>query len=313
MRFIVKGLRGLRDELKLPATAVQIPIGLEENHKGVVDIIRKKALYFLGDSGDEVVEEEVPAELMEKCEQARMELVERLADIDEEIAEIFLSDEMPSPEVISAAIRRQTLARKFVPVFMGSAYKNKGVQALLDGVVAYLPNPEDKQNVGLDASNNEAEVVIPCDPKAPLIALAFKLQETKFGQLTYIRIYQGTLTKGGQATNLTNGRKVKFPRVVRMHSDEMEEIESASAGDVVAVFGLECASMDTFTDGKQKIVMQSMFVPKPVMSISVKPKDPKGLTNFGKALGKFTREDPTLQLHVDTKTNETILSGMVIK
>lgn len=296
--------------MRLPAVPVQIPIGLEENHKGVVDIINRKAIYFEGDSGEDVQDLNVPPELHDECETARKELIERLADLDEEIAEVYLADEEPSVEQITAAIRRQTILLKFVPVFMGSAYKNKGIQPLLDGVIKYLASPNEKKNFGLDLGDGEKEVPIPCDPNLPLIALAFKLQETKFGQLTYMRIYQGTLMKGNQATNLTNGRKSKFPRLVRMHSNEMEDIESAGAGDVVAVFGLECASMDTFTDGKARIAMQSMFVPKPVMSLAVKPKDPKGLSNFGKALGKFTREDPTLQMFMDNKTGETILSGM---
>jgi elongation factor G len=193
---------------------------------------------------------------------------------------------------------------------MGSAYKNKGVQLLLDGVADYLPSPPEVQNVALDQKNDEREVNLVCDADKPLVALAFKLEESRFGQLTYIRVYQGTLKKGNYATNMTTGKKIKVPRLVRMHSNEMQDVDSAGAGDVVAVFGVECSSMDTFTDGTVQYSMVSMFVPKPVMSLAIKPKDNNKAANFSKAIGKFTREDPTLRVTVDDKTSETIMSGM---
>ena len=217
----------------------------------------------------------------------------------------------PTPEQIKAAIRRQTITRKFVPVMLGSAYKNKGIQLLLDGVNSYLPSPDEVDNSALDISTGkEVPITLKTDPKAPLVALAFKLEESRYGQLTYLRIYQGTMKKGAVAVNMANGKKIKVPRLVRMHSNEMEDVDSASAGDVIAVFGVECASMDTFTDGTVQVSMVSMFVPKPVMSLAVKPKDSMMFNNFSKALGKFTREDPTLRVTVDDKSKETILSGM---
>jgi elongation factor G len=306
-----KAIVGLRNELRLPAAAVQVPIGLEAAHEGVVDLITREAVYFRGDKGTEVQREAaIPESVAELVEEKRRELIERLADIDDEIAELFISEEEPSVEQLHAAIRRQTVARKFVPVFMGSAFKNKGVQLLLDGVAHYLPAPVEVENKALDVKNNEAEVVLACDPAAPLVALAFKLEESRFGQLTYIRVYQGTLKKGMNVVNMSNGKKVKIPRLVRMHSNEMQDVDSASAGDVVAVFGVDCSSMDTFTDGQVEYSMVSMFVPKPVMSLSVKPKDSQMANNFSKAIGKFTREDPTLRISVDPKTKETIMSGM---
>ena len=192
---------------------------------------------------------------------------------------------------------------------MGSAYKNKGVQLLLDGVNEYLPSPTEVENVALDIDNEEAEVILKCDAAEPLVALAFKLEESKFGQLTYVRVYQGTLKKGMMVLNTKTGRKVKIPRLVRMHSNEMEEIDSVAAGDVVAVFGVECNSMDTFTDGRN-LALTSMFVPKPVMSLAIRPKDSAMLGAYSKAIGKFTREDPTLRISMDDKTKETIISGM---
>ena len=296
--------------MRLPAAAVQIPIGLEGLHEGLVDIITREAVYFEGDKGLTIVRGPVPAELMAQCEAKRKELVERLAEADDDIAELFINEEEPSAEQLLTAIRKQTIARTFVPVFMGSAYKNKGVQLLLDGVAAYLPSPPEVNNVALDQKNDEKEVNLICDSEKPLVALAFKLEESRFGQLTYIRVYQGTLRKGAYAVNMTTGKKVKVPRLVRMHSDEMQDVDSASAGDVVAVFGVECSSMDTFTDGTVQYSMVSMFVPKPVMSLAIKPKDNNKAANFSKAIGKFTREDPTLRVSIDDKTKETIMSGM---
>ena len=301
----------MKKQLKLPVCAVQIPIGLESEHKGLVDVITREVIHFRGDKG-EIVErtKDVPEDLLEEMETVRRELVESLADVDDSIAEMFLMEEEPSEQEIKDAIRRQTIELKFVPVFMGSAYKNKGVQALLDGVVDYLPSPREKHNIALDLDNDEAEVPLACDPAAPLVALAFKLEESRYGQLTYMRVYQGTIKKGMQAVNINSRKKVKFPRLVKMHSNEMEDVDSVQAGDVCVVFGLECASMDTFTDGKSRLAMQSMFVPNPVMSLSIRPKESSKQASFGKAIGKFTREDPTLKVHVDEKSNETIMSGM---
>lgn len=305
-----KAVAGMRKQLGLGAGLMQVPIGLESEFEGVVDVIDREELYFEGEKGTEVKRLPVSDKYKEKCETVRAELIERLADIDDEIAELFLVEEEPSPEQLRAAVRRQTIARKFVPVFLGSAYKNKGVQPLLDGVNHYLPGPSEAVNQALDLSNDEAPVTLSCDPDAPLVALAFKLEESKFGQLTYVRVYQGTLKKGMTAFNTKSGKKFKIPRLVRMHSNEMTEVDSVSAGDVVAVFGVDCSSMDTFTDGTVNYSLVSMFVPAPVMSIMVKPKDTKNITGFSKALGKFTREDPTLRVSFDEKANESILSGM---
>jgi elongation factor G len=289
---------------------VQIPIGLEGPHEGLVDIITREAVYFDGEKGLTIVRRPIPDELVQQCEEKRKELIERLAEADDDIAELFISEIEPTIEQLKVAIRKQTIARTFVPVFMGSAYKNKGVQLLLDGVADYLPSPPEVQNVALDQKNDEREVNLVCDADKPLVALAFKLEESRFGQLTYIRVYQGTLKKGNYATNMTTGKKIKVPRLVRMHSNEMQDVDSAGAGDVVAVFGVECSSMDTFTDGTVQYSMVSMFVPKPVMSLAIKPKDNNKAANFSKAIGKFTREDPTLRVTVDDKTSETIMSGM---
>jgi elongation factor G len=305
-----KVIGDLRNQLKLNAAAVQIPIGLEGEHRGVVDLIEEKSYLFQGEKGEQVVEGEVPADLKDLVKEKRAELIEKLADTDEEIGELFLMEEMPDIDTLKAAIRRTTLSCTFVPVFMGSAFKNKGVQPLLDGVIDYLPEPHEKENFALDRSNNEEPVQVTAKKEDPLLALAFKLEETQFGQLTYMRIYQGMLKKGNQITNVNDGKKIKLARIVRMHSDDMEEIEEAGAGEVVAMFGVDCRSMDTFSDGSTNLAMSSMFVPEPVMSLAVKPKKSQMQNNFSKAIAKFTKEDPTLRVKIDDETKETILSGM---
>ncbi|KAL7552974.1 hypothetical protein ACHAWF_016214 [Thalassiosira exigua] len=305
-----KVIGDLRDQLKLNAAAVQVPVGLEDKHVGVVDLIALKAYTFEGEKGESVAEMEIPADLTDLVEEKRTELIEKLADVDDEIAELFLMEEEPTEEQTKEAIRRQTVACKFVPVFMGSAFKNKGVQKLLDGVIDYLPEPIEKKNIALDRSKDEAPVEVTGRAEDPLLALAFKLEETPFGQLTYMRVYQGTLKKGNPIVNVNDGKKIKLARIVRMHSDEMEEIDEAHAGDVVAMFGIDCRSMDTFSDGNMDLAMSSMFVPEPVMSLAVKPAESKMQNNFAKALTKFTKEDPTLRVKVDSETKETVLSGM---
>ena len=307
-----KVIEDLRNQLKLNAAAVQIPIGLENFHEGVIDLIEKKHITFAGDRGELVQESSdiTDPSLLELMEVKRNELIELLADVDEEIAELYLMEEDISVEQLKEAIRRQVIACQFVPVFMGSAFKNKGVQPLLDGIIDYLPEPIEKPNTALDLNNNEAPVQVTGKPDDPLLALAFKLEETPFGQLTYMRVYQGTLQKGNVITNVSDGKKTKLARIVRMHSDEMEDVDSAAAGEVVAMFGIDCRSMDTFSDGNRNLVLSSMYVPEPVMSLAIKPAQSKMQNNFAKALQKFTKEDPTLRVKVDETTKETILSGM---
>mmetsp|Transcript_9789 Transcript_9789/g.15033 ORF Transcript_9789/g.15033 Transcript_9789/m.15033 type:complete len:750 (+) Transcript_9789:146-2395(+) len=305
-----KVIDDLRNQLKLNAAAVQIPIGLEDEHKGVVDLVEMKSIIFEGEKGEDIVTGEIPEDMMEIAEEKRNEMIETLADADDDIAELFLMEEIPDTETLKAAIRKQTVACKFVPVFMGSAFKNKGVQPLLDGVVSYLPSPKEKENFALDTKNNEEKVPVTCDDKDSLLALAFKLEETPFGQLTYMRVYQGMLKKGNTITNVNDGKKIKLARIVRMHSDDMEDITEAGSGEVVAMFGIDCRSMDTFSDGATNLAMSSMFIPEPVMSIAVKPKTNQMQNNFTKALTKFTKEDPTLRVRVDGESQETILSGM---
>lgn len=303
-------IAGLREKLRLNAVPLQIPIGLEDRHQGLVDLIKMKAYTFLGDDGENIVEAEIPSDLLEEAKQARQDLIAAVADFDEVIGEKFLMEEEPTNEELLAGIRKGTISLQFVPVLMGSAYKNKGVQKVLDAVGYFLPAPNEAENEALDLDNDEAKVILAADPTKPLVALAFKLEDGRFGQLTYMRIYQGTMKKGDFIINVTNGKKVKIPRLVRMHANEMTDLESASAGDIVALFGVECASGDTFTDGQVNFAMTSMHVPDPVISLAVAPKEKAGSANFSKALQKFRREDPTFRVHRDEESNETIISGM---
>jgi elongation factor G len=274
----------------------------------VADLITRKAYLFEGPNGVDVTEVPVPGDMVDAVEAARAELIERISEVDDELGELFLLETVPTIEQVKEALRRATIALKFVPVFLGSAYKNKGVQLLLNGVVDYLPNPTQKANTALDRDNDEAPVALTSDPKLPLVALAFKLEESRFGQLTYMRVYQGTLRKGDNFFNVDKREKVKVPRLVRMHSNQMEDIESAGAGEICATFGIECATGQTFTSGIN-YGMSSMFIPQPVISYSIKPKDQKRLSYFSKALNRFTKEDPTFRSHVDDESGETIISG----
>ncbi|KAJ3125956.1 Elongation factor G, mitochondrial [Nowakowskiella sp. JEL0407] len=299
----------LRQKLKLNAVPVQIPIGSENQFKGVVDLVRMKAYINEGGNGEMIKELDVPADLLESAKEKRSELILAVAEVDEEVGDIFLNEEEPSIEQLKAGIRRTTLAQKFVPVFVGSAYWNKSVQPMLDGVVEYLPAPHEVKNYALDISNSEEKIDLSSKSNAPLVCLAFKLEEGRFGQLTYIRMYQGTLKKGSFIVNSRTGKRHKVPRLVRMHSNEMEDVESVSSGEICALFGIECASGDTFTDGTVTFSMTSIYVPKPVISLSIEPKG-KETPNFSKALQRFQREDPTFRVHIDSDSKQTIMSGM---
>lgn len=300
----------LREKLRLNSVMAQLPIGLEENHVGVVDLVTMKAYYNEGEAGEKVVEKEIPEDMKADAEKYRAELIGAAADFDEELGEKYLMEEEPTVDELKRAIRKGVVSLQLTPVFCGSAYKNKGVQKLLDGVEDYLPAPNQVKSNALDLDKNEEKVALESDPEKPLVMLAFKLEESRFGQLTYMRIYQGTVKKGDFIHNTSSEKKLKVPRLVYMHSDEMQDIEEAKAGDIVAVFGVDCASGDTFTDGTVNYSMTSMFVPSAVISLAIRPKDKTQAGNFSKALNKFTKEDPTFRVHRDEESNETIISGM---
>lgn len=306
-----KAIDQINHKLKIHAAALQVPIGMEDGFEGVVDLIRMKAIYNQGHKGETIFEtDEIPASVQQLANDRRKQLIEILADVDDEIAELFLDEKTPTPEQLKAAVRRSTISLKFTPVFMGSALADKCVQPMLNGVCDYLPNPSEVENLALDRRRAEAPVKLIPYNSLPFVGLAFKLEESNFGQLTYIRVYQGSLRKGMHVYHARTNKKIKVQRIVRMHSNEMEDVAEIGAGEICAVFGIECASGDTFTDGTLGYTMTSMFVPEPVISLSIKPKDNKDITNFSKAMARFQREDPTFRVHFDTESAETIISGM---
>uniref|UniRef100_A0A9L0K8W2 Elongation factor G, mitochondrial n=1 Tax=Equus asinus TaxID=9793 RepID=A0A9L0K8W2_EQUAS len=290
--------RALQSKLSHNAAFVQMPIGLESDFKGIIDLIEERAIYFDGDFGQVVRYGEIPAEFRAAAADRRQELIECVANSDEQLGEMFLEEKIPSVSDLKLAIRRATLNRSFTPVFLGSALKNKGVQPLLDAVLEYLPNPSEVPNYALlhqeDDSKEKTKILMNSkrDSSHPFVGLAFKLEAGRFGQLTYVRNYQGELKKGDTIYNTRTGKKVRVQRLVRMHADMMEDVEEVFAGDICALFGIDCASGDTFTN-------------KDNSGLSV-----NDLEKFSKGIGRFTREDPTFKVHFDTESKETVVSGM---
>ncbi len=302
----------LREKLAHNAVMMQIPIGLEDQHAGVVDLVTMEAVTFDGPNGEIVKTGPIPGELQSQVEEYREILLDAVSMFDDDLAEAILEEEELDADVIRAAVRRATIDLHMTPVFCGSAYKNRGVQPLLDAVVHYLPDPTEVENnaIPLDGDEEADPVPLACDPEGPNVLLAFKLEDGRYGQLTYLRVYSGTLTRDDTLYNMRSGKKIKVGRLVRMHADEMEDISVAEAGDIVAMFGVDCHSGDTFTDGSTRLAMTSMHVPEPVISVSLHPVDNKAQTNMSKALQRFTKEDPTFRVGVDEESGETVVSGM---
>ena len=305
-----KGIQGIRDVLGLNAVAMQIPIGLEEHLEGVVDLISMKAIYFDGEKGDDIRYEEIPEHLQEQAQQSRNDMLEAVSMFDDQMMEDLLEEKEISEIAIHNAVCKGVQTLEFCPVFLGSAFKNRGVQPLLDAITRYLPSPLDavpSQATDLDSGE---KLTLECDPDKPTIAMAFKLTEEQFGQLTYTRIYQGSLNKGDQIVNSRTGRKLRVGRMVRMHSNDRENTDHAEAGDIIAMVGVECASGDTFCGEGIKVTCESIFAPDPVISLAVRGEDNDQQMKMSKALGRFMREDPTFHVRTDEESGETVISGM---
>ena len=298
----------LRSRLNLNPVLLQLPLGLEEKHEGMIDLVEMQALRFEGARGEQVVRGPIPAVHLAEAEAAREHLLDAVSMFSDELTEAIL-DETLRTEQIHEAIRQATLARQITPVLLGSAYKDKGVQPLLDAVVRYLPGPADVHYDADDLQGGTTPLTA-LDRQAPPVALAFKLEDGRYGQLTYVRVYQGHLKRDDTIVNVRTGSKHRVGRLVRMHADEMEEIRSASAGDIIALFGIDCRSGDTFTDGTLRLAMSPIHVPDPVISLSVEPVDRKSETGLSRALARFAKEDPTFQVRVDPESGETLISGM---
>jgi elongation factor G len=299
----------LKEKLGHHAVAIQIPIGLEADFNGVVDLVAMKAIYFDGDNGEHVRVEDIPEALFSEAAARREELIDAASMFSDGLTEAALEGQV-TEDLLIQAIRKATLTREMTPVFMGSAYKNKGVQPLLDAVTTLLPCPVDVENQALDTGHEEVPVPLSSDAQSPLVSLAFKLEDGPYGQLTYIRVYQGTLAKGDPIVNVRTGKRIKVGRVVQMHADQMEDIEVMPAGYIGALFGINCASGDTFVAPGVSLTMTSMYVPEPVISLAIVAKDNKARVNMSKALARFTKEDPTFKAYVSDETGDTIISGM---
>lgn len=300
----------VREKLGADAVLMQIPIGLEDNFKGVVDLITMKALFFDGDNGETVREEEIPADLQDEAATARHDMLEALSMYSDELMEKLLGEEEITEDTIHTIVRHAVLEQEFCPVFLGSAFKNKGVQPLLNAITRYLPSPPEVENVGSDPTDETKKMVLESDASKPLVAMAFKITDDEYGQLTYTRIYQGKIEKGGTYFNQRTGRKERFSRLVRMHSNKREEIDTASAGDIVAIMGIDCASGDTYCDTAKFCTLENIFVADPVIKMSIQPMSRDNADKLGKALQRFRKEDPTFHVMTDEETNETVIAGM---
>ena len=309
-------IQQIKDKLGANAVPLQIPIGSEANFKGVVDLIRMQAAYFDGEQGEEIRYEEIPEELVEKAKAARAHMLEEVSMFDDKLMEAVLGEEEVDEKHLRKIIRLATIDQAIVPVMMGSAYKNKGVQELLDGVEFYLPSPLDRDMSALDVSSLEEEgaepkrVPLSKNPDDPLVCMAFKTVVEQFGQLTYTRIYQGTIKKGESYVNARTGQSTRFGRLVRMHSNDREDLDEAGPGDIIAVVGMDCASGDTFLGDGINVTLENIFVADPVIRLSIEPSNRDDADKLAKALERFRREDPTFHVASDEETGQTIIAGM---
>lgn len=307
------GVKALREKLNHNAVLMQIPIGAEENFKGCVDLITMKAYYFDGDNGENVREEAIPGELVDQATKAREELLDVVSAFDDAMMEAILDGKDVSEEQIHAAVRKGVNTLAFTPVFLGSAFKNKGVQLLLNAVARYLPSPVSCEKPKAIDSKTNTKIDLDPDMDKPLVCMAFKITDEQFGQLTYTRIYQGTLNKGDTLLNTRTKKRVRIGRIVRMNANDRDNIDSASAGDIIAMIGVDCASGDTFVaeDGNvEHLSCEGMHVPIPVIELSIKAKDKEMQARMSKGLARFIKEDPTFHLFTDEESGETRIAGM---
>lgn len=307
-----KVVEQLRAKLSCDAVLVQLPIGSEADFRGLVDLVTEKAIYFEGANGDDVREDAIPAEMVEEAHVARQHLLESLSMYSDDLMEMLLAEAEVPHELIYDVMRSAVAQLEFTPVLIGSAYRNKGVQPLLDAVVRLLPSPLDciTKAFAKDAEGHTQEIELTPDPTKPTVAMAFKMVEDPYGTLTFMRIYQGRFAKGATYINQRTGRKERFGRIVRMHADQRQDIDEALAGDIVAVLGVDCASGDTYASERDYCTLQNMFVPEPVIRMAINATARDGADRLSKALHRFRREDPTLHVSTDDETGETIIAGM---
>jgi len=301
----------VRDRLKSNAVPIQIPIGSEENFKGMVDLINNKAIIFYDDLGTDVREEDIPADLVDQAEEYRMALIEAIAETDESLMEKYLEGEELTVEEMMVALRKATIANEIVPCICGSSYKNKGVQQMIDGVVDFLPSPIDVKDITGTTLDGEPDSRESSD-EAPMSALAFKIATDPFiGKLAFTRVYSGILEGGSYVLNSTKGKKERVGRLVKMHANSREDVEALEAGELGAIIGLKSTTTgDTLCAENAPIILEAMDFPEPVISVAIEPKTKAGQEKMGMALAKLAEEDPTFKTFTDQETGQTIISGM---
>jgi len=300
----------IRDKLGDDAILMQYPIGAGDTFVGLIDLVSFEALYFDGEHGERVRRAEVPADLREPALAARVRMLEALAMYSDEMMELLLSEEQVPVELIHDITRQVVQQQDVTPVYLGSAYRNKGVQPLLDAITRYLPSPLARSMTARSTQDPQQTVPLSPDPDAPLVGMAFKIVDDPYGQLTFLRLYQGRIDKGQMYYNQRTGKRDRFSRIVRMHADKREEIDSAVAGDIVAVMGIDGASGDTYSTQPGYCSLESMFVPEPVIQVAISPALRADADRLGKALARFRKEDPTFRVTTDQETNEILIAGM---
>ena len=302
----------VKDRLKANAVPVQLPIGKEETFTGIIDLIKMKAEIYKDDLGKEIEETEIPEDMKELADEWRHALLESVAETDEELMMQYLEEDTLSEKDIKKAIRKSTIAGEMIPMLCGSAYKNKGVQLMLDAVIDYMPSPLDIPAIKGVRPGTEEEAESPTDDNAPFAALAFKIMADPFvGKLAFFRVYSGTLESGSYVYNSVKGKKERIGRILQMHANKREEIEKVYAGDIAAAVGLkDTTTGDTLCDEKHQIILESMDFPDPVIEIAIEPKTKAGQEKMGVALAKLAEEDPTFKTYTNHDTGQTIIAGM---
>jgi len=306
----IKVVQDLKGKLSLNAVPIQINMGAGEDFQGVIDLVTMKAYTFKGSNGENVIESDIPAEYTDAAQKARHEMLDALSMFNDEMMMLMLEDQPIGVDMIRKTIRETTIALQIVPVMMGTAFKNKGIQPLLDAVGYYLPSPIDRTAKARDNDKNGEEVILTPEDNKPLVAMAFKIVDESFGQLSYTRIYQGKITKGMTVTNSRTGKSVRIGRIVRMHANDRKEINEAGPGDIIALLAVDCASGDTFCGEGINYALENIFVADPVISLSVVPASTADQDRMAKALNRFMKEDPTFRVSTDPETGDTLISGM---
>ena len=302
----------VHDRLKANAVPIQLPIGKEDTFKGIIDLVDMDADIYYDELGKDMRVEEIPADMLDLAKEYRLKLIEAIADYDENIMELYFDGKRIPSDMIRAAIRKATLAVELVPVTCGTSYRNKGVQKLLDAIVDYLPSPLDVPAIVGKNPKNDEEVSRPADDSAPFAALAFKIMTDPYvGKLSFFRVYSGTATAGSTVMNSTKGQRERLGRILQMHANHREDIDTVYSGDIVAAVGLKNTTTgDTLCDDKHQVILESMEFPEPVIRVAIEPKTKAGQEKMGIALAKLAEEDPTFKTYTDPETGQTIIAGM---